>query len=263
MFGIIIGAVAGTILSVVSGVWLIQKQQQWKEDEIKQEEEENIKTVVTDIPVKKKLLDAIFNCEQNINACKNQINAICKDQLDLLQDVGTISHVEVKDKPLFFEFYNPIDDARHYYYTRDLSNDIDSEVLANSQKIATKYAKHIDLLMTQKELFERLIESHKENLDRVNGVQNQGKQVLKLNKHKNKLSKLGEDSKIEEQAIYNDLIIEGINEELDHQEECLRQYIQLNQKYDNPFDEQIEEKFKVEIQEIINQLENEDPNNTI
>ena len=111
----------------------------------------------------------------------------------------------------------------------------------------------------KQELFEKLILSHNENLDRINGVNQQNEQIAKINLHKDKLSDLDQNNKIEEEAIYNDLLIAGINEELEHQEECMRQYIELNEKYENPFDEKVEEKYKIEIQEIIKQLENEDP----
>jgi len=149
---------------------------------------------------------------------------------------------------------------RHYYYDRDLSKTIDPTVLENTKKIAGKYTNHIELLLSQKELFEKLILSHKENLDRINGVKKQNTQVDKINFHKDKISERNQNNKIEEEAIYNELLITGISEELDHQEECLRQYIELNEKYENPFDEKVEEKYKIQIKEIIQQLEEEDPN---
>ena len=79
--------------------------------------------------------------------------------------------------------------------------------------------------------------------------------------HKEKLSELDQNTTIEEKAIYNQLLISGIAEELEHQEECMRQYIELNEKYDKPHDEKLEEKFKIGIKEIIKQLEIEDPGN--
>jgi len=51
------------------------------------------------------------------------------------------------------------------------------------------------------------------------------------------------ENKLEEQAIYNELMINNIHEELEHQEECLRQYIDLNQQYENPSNQNIEKNF--------------------
>ena len=190
-------------------------------------------------------------------ACKKQINKICKEQLDLLKEVGKISHIPVKNKQLYFEYYNPVSEKRHFYFQRDLSDKIGPEVLENTKKVAIKYNKQIDLLSTQQELFETLIISHKENLDRLNGVKKHSSQSKKIKIHEEKISEMNQNTSIEEKAIYNELLISGISEELEHQEECMRQYIALNEKYDNPFDEKNEEKYKIQIKEIIKQLEEE------
>ena len=116
------------------------------------------------------------------------------------------------------------------------------------------------MLTTQKELFERLIHSHQENLQRINGLKKQEGQLDKIEQHRANLNALETNDKLESKAIHNELLITGINEELEHQEECLRQYIELNKKYGNNNNEQVEEKFKIEIQKIIHQLEAEDPN---
>lgn len=255
--GIIAGAVAGTILFAVFGGWLYKKQQDWdltpvgSEDAVVDNGLENRELQI----LTKKLRDAIFDCERSVAECEKQIDNICANQLHLLEEVGKISFVEVKDKPLFFEFKNPISGVRHFYYMRDLNTQIAADVLEKTQRIAQKYGKQIELMVTQKAFFERLIVSHKENLDRVLGVNKIGGQMEKVLLHKEKLSSLNENNKLEEKAIYNELIIKDINSELEHQEECMRQYISLNEKYENPEDGGVDEKIKVEIEEIIKQLE--------
>jgi hypothetical protein len=258
---IVIGSIAGLIISFIIGVWATKKEIIRHEEVIlnAENETENSFTELA-LPLEKKLRNAIYDCERNIVACKKEIQAMCKDQLDLIKDVGKVSHIKVKEKPLFFEYHNPVTNDRYYYYDRDLSKKIAPNVLENTKKIASKYTNHIELLLSQKELFEKLILSHKENLDRINGSQKQSSQIEKINLHKDKISERSQNNKMEEEAIYNELLITGISEELDHQEECLRQYTELNEKYENPFDEKVEEKYKLQIKEIIKQLEEEDPN---
>lgn len=256
---IFIGLIIGTITSIAVGVWVTKKQNTLHEETILEESTslEGNKRIF----LEKKLRDAIYDCERNVATCKNQINTICKDQLDLLEEVGKKSYVEVKNKALFFEYYNPTTLDRHFYYDRDLSKAMAPDVLENTKKIIQKYNKHISLILTQQELFEKLIISHKENLDRISGVKNQNNQVKKVSLHQSKLAELDGENKLEEQAIYNELMVNDIREELEHQEECLRQYIQLNQKYENPFDQDVEKKFEDQIKIIISQLEKEDPLN--
>jgi hypothetical protein len=256
---IILGFVIGTVASIFVGVWATKKQAalQGKKDTIL--EESTISVEDNTVPLEKRLRDTIYDCERSIVACKDQINSICKDQLDLLQDVGKKSYVEVKNKALFFEYYNPITLDRHFYYDRDLSKTMVPDVLENTKKIIQKYNDHISLTITQQTLFEKLIISHKENLERISGVKNQNAQVKKVSLHQSKLAELNGENKLEEQAIYNELMINDISEELEHQEECLRQYIELNQKYENPFAPDVEKKFEHQIKIIISQLEKEDP----
>lgn len=256
---IFLGFILGTLASIAVGIWTTKRQTALHEETLL--EEDNSSFEENTIPLEKKLRDAVYNCERNVVACKNQINTICKDQLDLLQDVGKKSYVEVNNKPLFFEFYNPVTKERHFYYQRDLSKTMAPDILENTKKIVQKYNNHISLIVTQQELFEKLIASHKENLGRISGVKDQNNQVKKVSLHQLKLDQLNGENRLEEQAIYNKLMINGIQEELEHQEECLRQYIELNQQYENPFDQEIEKKFEHQIKIIINQLEKEDPTN--
>jgi len=258
---IFIGLIIGTIASIAVGIWATKKQSTLQEETLL-----DVATFVTEAKeedtlfLEKKLRDAIYDCERNILACKNNINNICKDQLDLLEEVGKKSYVEVKNKPLFFEYYNPTTLERHFYYQRDLSKTMAPDVLESTKKIIQKYNNHISLIITQQDLFEQLIISHKENMNRISGVKNQNTQIKKVSLHENKLAELEGKNKLEEQAIYNELMVNAIREELEHQEECLRQYIELNKKFETPFDQDVEKKFEQQIKIIISQLEKEAPN---
>lgn len=257
MTGLLLGIAGGTTLLFIV-TFLLAKREQKIHQEIASASTETIEPSTLKLPLDKKLRNAIYDCEQNIKACKAHISKICKEQLDLLKGVGKISHIEVKGKPLYFEFFNPISQQRFFYYNRDLSQDFDPEVLATTQKLAKKYSEQIDLLVTQKSLFEKMIENNQENLDKIKGVKKESTQSEKIKIHEQKISQLHADTDIEKKAIYNELIFEDIKEELEHQKECLRQYTELNQKYQNPFDESVNDQYKIEIMEIIHQLKSED-----
>jgi hypothetical protein len=254
MIGLILGIAGGTALMFALTFLLAQREQKIHID-IASAESEVVDEGDLRMPLDKQLRNSIYECEQNIKTCKSQIEDICNEQLDLLKDVGKISHVEVKNKPLFFEFYNPTNGQRFFYYERDISKKIDPEVLASTQKIAQKYTQQIDLLSTQQELFKKMITSNLENLDRIKGIKREKPQSEKIRIHEKKLTQLHANNSLEQKAIYNELILNDIQDELAHQEECLRQYSELNQKYSNPFDENLGKKYKIEILEIIQQLE--------
>jgi len=258
MTGLIIGIMVGTVLAVMGGVWLTQKNEHAFIESLENEEQKTNLEKQT-YPLEQKLRNAIYNCERDAKKCADKINEICGYQLDLLEDIGEISHVEVKNKPLFVEFYNPMTKQRHFYYQRDLFQHIEATVLEKTKKIANKYKEEIDLLNTQRQFFIELIDSHKENLNRLGNIENEDSQLSKINLHQEKLSELNSTNKIEENAIYNELLINEINEELAHQEECMRQYIALHKKYEQPSDEKVEEKYKLEIEKIISQLEAKNP----
>ena len=255
--GLVLGIAGGTALLCLVTFLLAQREQKIHQ-EIAASESDTAEKIGLEIPLDKQLRNSIYDCEKNIKTCKSQIESICSEQLDLLKDVGKISHVEVKKKPLFFEYHNPNNGQRFFYYERDLSRDIDPEVLASTQKIAQKYSKQIELLVTQKELFQKMIESNLENLDRIKGIKKENTQSEKIKIHEKKLLQMNADNILEQKAIYNELILTDIQDALAHQEECLSQYSELNEKYSNPFDENVGEKYKIEILEIIHQLDSDD-----
>jgi len=254
------GLLAGGIIFLIFIAYRIRLEQSLKQPE-ETTDFEHTETMVEQlsVPLEKKLRDAIYDCKQNILACDKKISKLCQQQLDLLQDIGKISHIEVKNKPFFFRFYNPLTQQQHFYYERDLYKNIDAEVLEQTQKLAQQYHNEITLIGTQKELFSRLIESHQENLDRINGIHSKDTQRSKLTIHKSQLNQHNRNNKLEESAIYNQLLLTGIQEELEHQDECLRQYHSLQEKYQIPNFNPQDKAYQIALQTLIEKLELEDP----
>lgn len=255
---IIIGCIVGTLVSMASIVWVSKKNNQ---KAVALEEAENEAELLEDkrVPLEKKLRDAIYDCERQLKKCEQEIDEACRQQLDLIKDVGKKSHVEVANKPLFFAYNNPISKERCFYYTRDLHKELSPEVLERTHQLAKQYQQHIDLLSTQQEIFKQLLHSHNENLMRLSGITEKEGQLGKINSHQEKLAQLRGEQQLEEQAIYGALLLEGIAEELDHQEECMRQYIALSSTYQRPLDQLLDENYQKKLQELLTQLELEDP----
>ena len=250
---IIAGVGFGIFIAFILGWWAM-----YKSNGVLPTLEEAASTIDTTVPLQKRLRDAIYDCERQQQQCNTQIDHLCKELLDLLQDVGRVSYVGVKGKPLFFDYQHPLTGERRYYYERDLSKQIDPSVLERTRKVAQQYQQHLDALLTQRAIFEQLIRSHQENLDRINGVQQQGKQAEKLAQHQEKLAQLKNDPK-EEKAIYNQLLLNEIEEEVNYQEECMRQYIDLSQTYQRPIDQPLDAQYQTQLQQLLHQLESEDP----
>lgn len=257
--GFFAGIAAGISLFIAFGVWFTKRQQQLLTTSVEAEEAEEIRNLPT-VSLEKKLRDAIYDCERQLLACEKSIANICKDQLDLLEAVGKRSHVEVKDKPLFFAFHQPLTKEQHFYYQRDLHKDIPTEVLEQTKAVAQQYQQQIDRLLAQRELFNRMIHSHQENIQRLNGINKQHEQSKKISQHRQKIANLNANQQLEEKAIYNELLLKGIEEELEHQDLCIQEYQALKIKFDT--DEHTpatEEAFKIKLQSIIESVELKDP----
>lgn len=252
---IIAGIVAGTIASIVLGVWASRKNTSVETDEPSAPPP----TTTAVVPLEKRLRDAIYDCERQMVQCNNQIDTVCRQLLELLKDVGRVSYVAVKDKPLFFEYHHPLTDERRYYYERDLSQNIPAAVLEQTRQLAKQYQQHLDTLLTQRIIFEQLINSHKENLDRLSGVEQQGAQAQKIARLQEKLAILKGNDPTEERAIYNQLLLGEIEEEVQYQEACMRQYIELAQTYQRPIDQPLDLQYQKQLQQLLHQLESEDP----
>ena len=254
---IIIGSAIGVLIAIIIGVWLSKKGSQ--QQAAIEEEALGIDLEERRLPLEKKLRDAIYDGEHQLKKCEQEINEACQQQLDLIKDIGKKSHIEVEGKALFFAHYNPISKEKHFYYTRDLHKDLSPEVLEQTSQLAQQYQQHIDLLCTQQEIFKQLLSSHQENLARLAGIKEQEGQLGKINNHQEKLAQLKGKDQSEEQAIYGKLLLEGIAEELEHQEECMRQYIDLSKTYQRPLDQVLDENYQQELQHLLTQLELEDP----
>ncbi len=254
---IIIGCVVGTLVSMALGIWATKKKNGQQESLLAELPESTVETYT--IPLDKQLRDAVYDCERHLQRCEQDMDTACRQQLDLIEGVGKRSHVEVANKPLFFAYENPISKEKHFYYTRDLHQDIAPEVLERTAALAQQYQQHIDLLATQQTIFKQLILSHQENLDRLAGFAQQKGQLGKINTHQEKLAQLKGQQQAEEQAIYDELLLGEIAEEVTHQEECFRQYIQLSSTYQRPLDQVIDEKYQLELNELLIQLEVKDP----
>lgn len=250
---IIIGCGLGILVALVAWVWIAQKGSQQQA----MIAEEELHTTLKDkcVPLEKKLRDAIYDCEHQLKNCEKEIDKACQQQLELIKDVGKKSYVEVANKPLFFSYNNPISKQKHFYYTRDLHPDLPQEVLEKTSQLANQYQKHIDLLSTQQEIFKQLLLSHKENLARLAGITEQEGQLGKIKNYKKKLAELEEEQQSEEQAIYGELLLGDIAEELHHQEECMRQYIDLSNTYQCSLNQVVDDSYQQKLQYLLTQLE--------
>lgn len=259
--GLIIGAILGGGILTAFGIWYTRNQ--IADQEILDEEEEQLtihKTLLLDLPIEKKLQNALYESERGAAKCAEEIKHIIEMQLDLLEGIGKPTYVHLREKPAFFILINPLTNEKRYYYNRDLNPEIDSAILTDTQRVLLLYNEHIDLLMAKIELFRRLQKSHLENLNRINGIHKQNEQLLKLKKHKGKIAAMEERTDIEVSALKNEALLEDIERELEFQSQCLEQYSELSEKYNQPTDKHIDKDFKHKIQGLIDSLEDEDPN---
>lgn len=252
---IIAGIIVGIIASLVVGIWATRK----NATQTTQELPLSPKTPQTIVPLKKRLRDAIYDCERQQLQCNNQIDTLCKQLLDLLQNIGKVSYIAVEGKPLFFDYHHPITNEHRYYYKRDLSSQIAPEALSKTQQLAQQYQQHLDALVTQHTIFEQLIQSHQENLNRLTGVVQQSTQIKKITDHQAALSNLKDQNRTEESTIYNQLIFQEIEEEVSYQEECLRQYVNLAQTYQQPLNQPLNIDYQHHLEQLLQRLDSEDP----
>jgi len=259
--GLIIGTILGGGILTAFGIWYTRNQIAGQE--ILDEEEEDLsikKTLLLDLPIEKKLHNALYESEKGEAKCVEEITHIIDMQLDLLDGIGKPTYVHLREKPAFFILQNPISNEKRYYYTRDLNPEIDPAILTDTQRVLLLYNEHIDLLMAKVELFRRLQKSHLENLNRINGIHKQNEQLLKLKKHKDKIAALEDRTDIEVSALKNEALLEDIERELEFQSQCLEQYSELSEKYNRPTNIPVNKDFKNKIQGLIDSLEDEDPN---
>ena len=185
---IILGALIGTGLLAGLGYWYNQRLKASGAIDMsyREEEEEEESGPITNTTL-------LFECERRESECLKEIDTIFEMQLDLLKGLGKASHVEVKDKPAFFIVFHPIRNEKRFYYSRDIYQDIEPQILTDTQRVLTVYDEHIDLYLAKVEMFRRLINSHQENLNRIHGIQEQHEQLEKLKRHKKNISKIEEN----------------------------------------------------------------------
>ncbi len=257
--GLIIGLIFGAGLLTFLAFWYTRQQldhQQLLDEEMTNET--IYRTLLLDLPVEKKLRNALFETERGQAKCAEEISRIIEMQIDLLEGIGKATYVHLKDKPAFFILHNPMSGEKRYYYNRDLNDSIESTMLSETQKVLLLYNEHIDLLNSKYNLFEKLSDSHLMNLQKIDGIQKQHEQLQKIKKHKGKIAALEQSTEIEVNALKNEALLEDIERELEYQNQYLEQFSQLSAKMDESVNKEIDKKLKTEIDSLINKIDEND-----
>lgn len=254
--GLIIGAVIGGAVLSIAAIWYTQKQIESENLLDEKYEEENY--LPLDIPVEKKLRDALYESERGEMKCIEEISKIIELQTDLLDGLGKPTYVELKGKDLFFVINNPLNSEKRYYYYRDIENNIEEVIIRDTLKLLKLYDEHIELFLSKLNLFKKLSDSHRENLNKINGIHKQHEQLLKLKKHKGKIAEMEERTDLEIRAIKNESVLEDIERELEFQKECLKTYSQITAEMDRPINIEISSDLKYKIEKIIEDIDKED-----
>ncbi len=253
--GLIIGAVIGGAALSVLAVWYTQNQIQHENHLDEKFEEDNF--FLLEIPVEKKLRDALYESERDEIKCMEEISKIIDLQTDLVEGIGKPTYVELKGKDLFFSIKNPFTSEIRYYYYRDLDDKTEQSILTDTLNVLNLYNEHIELFLSKLDLFRKLSASHKDNLNKINGIHKQHKQLLKIKKHKGRIAEMEENIDLEIQAIKNESVLEDIERELDFQSECLRTYTQLTEEMDQPISTNISSDLKLKIEKLIETIKKE------
>lgn len=256
---IIIGSVVGAGVFGTGAYWWTRRKESI--EEATKEETSKANTIAepkAGIRLEKQLRNAIFETERNIKLCNQELEKMYAAQLELLNDVGKINHIYVENKPLFFEWSNRLEGEIHYFYQRDLRTDIEPTILQKTQKVVQNYQAEIDLYLSKRALFERIIQSHYENLNRLEGVNQQDAQLDKLERYQKELdNRLDKTIKVEEQALRGRHLLESIQSELEHQEACFKEYLKLNESFEANQSADSARDLKTKIDGIIGRLEEE------
>lgn len=215
----------------------------------------------TDSPLELKLRNAIYECEQQALACEDEIFALCQYQLELLRDVGKPSFMGIADKELFFKYTNPILQESRYYYVRDLDEQANPDILEQTRQILENYNVHILLFHSKWALFQKLLASHRQNLDRLAGLDIKTAQLHQLQAHRERLAQLDNKRQIdlETSQLRQLQLLTHIEEEVNFQEECFNQYVALNNAYNTATELSVYQTFRIEIEQLIGKLEDKDP----
>lgn len=252
---IIIGAVIGS--GLMGGVYWLNTRNKNK-DETSSEENE-IMQGEQQRTLDHKLRNAIADCERSEQVCIDELQQLYLRQAELLDTLGKPSYIFVENKPCAFAMHNPISGEYRYYYERDLLPNPDVSIKDKIMALVQQYQEHINLLIAKIELCRKLKTSHQDNLARLDKMSNENSQLSKIKEHENRL----QDSnsaihRIERDSIYQGLQLGEIEEELSYQEECLRQYKALNEKYSLTPESLIPAQLQQELKRLMEHIEDED-----
>jgi hypothetical protein len=223
--------------------------------------------VITGSEVEYKLRNAIYEVEQQVLACEDEIETLCKYQLELLRDVGKPSFMQIANKPLFFKYENPLRKEDRYYYVADLDDDWeededDEDNLAKRKTALENYNVHIQLYRAKWLFFKNLLHSHQENLARLENTEEGKRQISTLRKVQQlqmQQQQMQQQTRMEVVAIKSEHLLEEIGKELDFQEEYLRQYTALDAEYSNQPNIDAYQIYQRKLDSIIEKIQAHDP----
>lgn len=209
--------------------------------------------------LEQKLRNAIYECERNINICRDELQRLYQQQIELLNGIGRVSHIFVENKPAAFVVINSVTNEKRYYYQRDLIPNLDEKMYQQTLALVQQYQNHIELYIKKIEVCQRLRISHQENMERLTGIHEQNEQWRRIREHQERLAASDDTyQRLEKDAILNQLKLEEIGEEVDFQEECLRQYTILNSQYSLSAEDLVPEQLQQELKQLLEKLEEKD-----
>lgn len=262
---IILGAIAGTAAVTGLGIWYSKQKQKREEQEINKKAEAiesyslDNRPLMLDLPIEKKLRDALFEAERSEEKCWREVMELFQEQKDLLKNIGKASYVALSQKDLYFELSDPKSGENRYYYRRDIQENRSDQFLEESKNLLIGYQDHIEILLTKIKLFQKLQVTHKEQLAKIDNIQAQERHWQKLKEHQKKLDALSKNTDIEVQSLRHQALLEEIERELEFQQDCLDAYQKLSDKFSPDLDESTTSNIKINIQNIIDQID-EDKN---
>lgn len=231
---IITGTVLGTGLFGWIAYWWTKRKKERDALEATQREEDNIdEESEALLKLEYQLKNAIFETAQNIKHCNQELKKMYVAQLELLEDVAKVNYIAVEGKPLFFKWTNRLEEKTRYFYQRDLKTHLEPAIIQKTKTVVQNYQAEIDLYLSKRALFERLLHSHHRNLNRLKGESQRDEQLEKLERFQKELdNRLDQNVKVEEQALRGEQLLESIQAKLAHQEACLVEYTKLNAAFE-------------------------------
>ena len=123
-----------------------------------------------------------------------------------------------------------------------------------------QYQGHIDVYDDKLLFFQKLRTSHQENIERIQGMNQKGSQVKKLEKHRSKLEKETTTDALEANKLHSEAILDEINKELLFQEECYKQYVELSKKYNPSLLNPVDESYKIDLHNLVDKVDDQPEN---